>query len=111
MIFVRNIKKGFTSGIYVGRDMPGWPGSVLANRFRADEHGRLVAIDLYRAWLVSMILQDNQEVMDELRRIKAQEELDGDVTLLCWCDPWACHADVVRAVVEVMHLIPVSSSR
>lgn len=109
MILVRNIKSGHVNGIYVGRDMPGWKGSVLANRFRAEEHGRMVAIDLYRAWLVSQVLQDNPEVMAELRRIRALADA-GDVTLLCWCEPRACHAEVVRAIVEVLHLIPVSSS-
>lgn len=109
MIFVRNIKKGFTEGVYVGRDMPGWSGSVLANRFRAEEHGRMVAIDLYRAWLTSMILKQDPEVMAELRRIRALADA-GDVTLLCWCDPWACHADVIRAAIEVLHVFPVSSS-
>lgn len=108
MIFVRNIKKGFTDGVYVGRDMPGWPGSVLANKFKAEEHGRMVALDLYRAWLVSMVLQQDEVVMAELRRIKALADA-GDVTLLCWCDPWACHADTIRSLVEVLHLIPVSS--
>jgi hypothetical protein len=110
MISVRNIKKGFTSGIYVGRDMPGWTGSVLANRFRAEEHGRLVAIDLYRAWLAKMILQEDEVVMAELRRIRAQADA-GDVDLLCWCEPYVCHSEVIRAAVETLHCISVSSSR
>jgi hypothetical protein len=64
----------------------------------------MVALDLYRAWLVKMVLQDDPVVMTELRRIKALADA-GDVTLLCWCDPYSCHADTIRSLIEVLDTI------
>jgi hypothetical protein len=86
MIHIENKRTYRGDGIYVGRKMPGIPGSVLGNPFRIGRDGtRVQVISKYRRWLWEQIKLKN-EAYDELRRI-ADLARRGDVTLVCWCAP------------------------
>jgi hypothetical protein len=69
MIHIENKKTYRGEGIYVGRKIPGVPGSVLGNPFRIRRDGtRVQVISNYRRWLWEQIKLKN-EAYDELRRI------------------------------------------
>ncbi len=103
MIHIENKKTYRGDGIYVGRKMPGLPGSVLGNPFRIGRDGtRVQVISKYRRWLWEQIKLKN-EAYDELRRI-AELARQGDVTLVCWCAPeLSCHATVIERSVEYLN--------
>jgi Domain of unknown function (DUF4326) len=102
MIHIENKKTYRGDGIYVGRKMPGLPGSALGNPFRTGRDGtRVQAISMYRRWLWEQIKLKN-EAYDELRRI-AELARRGDVTLVCWCAPEMCHATVIGRSVEYLN--------
>jgi hypothetical protein len=80
------------SFVYVGRANPRkrLAGSPYANPFKIGEDGdRAEAIAKYRQWL-----QSQPELIARVRR-----ELAGK-TLVCWCAPLPCHADVLREIAD-----------
>ena len=103
MIHIENKRTYRGDGIYVGRKMPGIPGSVLGNPFRIGRDGtRVQVIAKYRRWLWEQIKLKN-EAYDELRRI-ADLARRGDVTMVCWCAPeLPCHATVIERSVEYLN--------
>ena len=56
------------------------------------EEDRAKVIGEYRQWLLDMIAENDDPVMDALR------ELNEDTVLGCWCKPRLCHADVIVEV-------------
>lgn len=96
-IYVVNKREFGDGGIYVGRGR----GSVLGNPFVMEsEADRARVIQEYRLWLWEKI-KEKSEVFAELVRIKKSAE-QGDVHLVCWCKPKACHGDVIARCVEWM---------
>lgn len=75
-------------GISVARPTP------LGNPYHRDVYGRTGAIEAYRIWLPEE-LERNPKARAQLDRI-VRFAREGDVTLLCWCAPAPCHAEVVR---------------
>ena len=74
---------------YVGRP------SVLGNPFSVRQHGQGVCIDMYKEWLNLQWSTNNQVVIGELTRLKNELIECGTITLMCWCHPKPCHADVI----------------
>jgi hypothetical protein len=71
----------------------------LGNRFVVDRpYTRAESIARYRQWL-PIELERNPRARAQIDRIVAAARA-GDVTLLCWCAPLPCHAEVVRELVE-----------
>ena len=102
MIRIENKKTYRGEGIYVGRKMPGIPGSVLGNPFRIGRDGtREEVVEKYRRWLWEQIKLGN-DVYVELKRI-ADLARRGDVSLVCWCAPNLCHATVIERSVEYLN--------
>ena len=91
MITIVNKHHG-SSGVYVGRP------TVLGNPYTLQVYTRTDAIARYRIWLRQQ-WQRHGEVHAALlqlaRRYKACEQL----TLVCWCAPRRCHAEVIREAV------------
>jgi hypothetical protein len=80
-------------GEYVGRP------SAWGNPFVIGRHGtRAEVVARYRAWLRRQWRQGGP-VRGELERLAAKYRRDGRLTLLCWCAPLPCHADVIREAV------------
>lgn len=93
MIHVANKRAG-AIGEYVGRPSP------LGNPFRMrNESERARVIAKYDAWLRSKIAKGDKRVCDELNRLYKIAR-DGELVLVCWCAPKACHADVIKRVLE-----------
>lgn len=94
MIKIGSKRKG-DKGVYVGRP------SILGNPFTVRDYGHGVAIDMYRTWLESQLLSDTPQY----RAIKALAEeykAKGQLTLVCWCAPKPCHAEVIAKAIEYM---------
>ncbi len=74
--------------IYCGR--PSCLGNYADTLKTEDDRPRVIAA--YRQWLLDMIAENDDPVMDALR------ELKEDSILGCWCKPLACHCDVIVEV-------------
>lgn len=78
---------------YVGRPSP------LGNPFPLDgSMTRTEAIHQYTMWLGMHLhlggpVKDAFDALVELAR-------QGDLTLVCWCAPKPCHADVLKTLIE-----------
>jgi uncharacterized protein DUF4326 len=106
MIRVINIKSGipdYTPAVYIGRKMPGRPGSPLANPFKLERDNwneRCAVLHKYRDWLQEQMESDTP-ARREIERL-ALLARNGPLLLLCWCAPRICHGDVVKEFVEQM---------
>lgn len=90
LISIKNKKTYDGPGVYVGRP------TALGNPFKVGVHGsRDEVVEKYRKWLEEAMEGDNPAMLmftvmfDELVR-------DGEMTLICWCAPLACHAEVIK---------------
>jgi len=83
-IFANSSKISIPAGaIRVGRGFP------LGNRFIIGVHGvRLEVIDMYRQWLRDMIIDRDPVILQALH------EIQSDTSLVCYCWPSPCHAEV-----------------
>lgn len=77
-------------GEYVGRPSP--LGNPFVMRSESQRDG---VVDAYARWLSERMKEDGPE-RAEIERIAALD----DGTLLCWCHPALCHADVIRDWIE-----------
>lgn len=84
-------------GVYVGRGVPNrFPNSPLANPFRVGpDCDRLTAIARFRSEFEYQLTHGGP-MRDEFLALKRTLEEKGALTLLCWCAPAPCHADVIR---------------
>ena len=117
MITVANVKDLGPPGawepwcVYVGRAAPrkGLKASPLANPYRLSEkqaigYGvrlctREEIVGLYRRYVLGD--RDDAAVRAELDRLLALYREHGRLTLVCWCSPKPCHAEVIREYLEV----------
>jgi len=107
MITVRNFKDSRV-GEYIGRANKYYnlARSPLANPFPLSKYTREQSIDAYRHWLWKQIQSGNRAVLAELDRLSAIWHKTGELVLVCWCAPLACHGDVVKACLEWMATQP-----
>lgn len=86
-------KRHGARGHYVGRPSP------LGNPFPVDASmTRTEAIHQYTMWL-GMHLHLGGPVRDAFNHLVALAR-QGDLTLVCWCAPKPCHADVLKTLIE-----------
>ena len=97
-ITIVNRRNGRVVGVYVGRP------SVLGNPYGIGPDGsRHDVVDTYRAWLREQYRPDGA-VRRALRTLAMRYITDGQLTLICWCAPQPCHAEVIRdAVLGMVH--------
>ena len=97
MIRVENLRgRKDAAGVYVGRPARGRRGSPLANPFHLGRDGdRAAVMAAYERWFREKIAAGDAAVVAELDRLAAQYRADGELTLLCWCAPEACHGEIL----------------
>lgn len=79
------VEKAKRKGVhYCGR--PSSLGNPYPLKSEAD---RATVLEQYREWLLYMVADNDEPVMDALR------ELKEDSVLGCWCKPRACHCDII----------------
>ena len=93
-ITVKNKRSWKGPGEYIGRP------SILGNPFPIHV-GRTRCIVSYEFWLAQKIHNKDKPVLEELVRLAKIAEL-GDLNLICWCAPKACHGDVIKKTLEGM---------
>jgi len=87
-----NNKKDTSFGIYVGRP------SILGNPYSIGKDGsRAEVIQLYRVWLWDEIWKHDIVCEELLRLLKLYQKNGCNLSLLCWCAPLPCHAEVIRS--------------
>ena len=88
-----NNRKTDSFGIYVGRP------SILGNPYSIGKDGsRAEVIQLYRIWLWDE-LKKHSRVYRELIRLLNIYRSKGALSLLCYCAPLPCHAEVIRSCI------------
>ena len=97
MIKIVNKKVYEGEGYYIGRP------SVLGNPYRVSM-GREKCIELYREWLRREWVKGGDVKNELLRLVELSKE--GDLVLICWCKPLACHGDVLKDAIEKIARIP-----
>jgi hypothetical protein len=111
IVNVRNDRKfgDRPNEIYVGRRTGRFQEHTLGNPFRISKsQNREQVIVQYRVRAVRMIEYAGSfmpdpvatsfiEALSELREL---EEAHGTIRLGCWCHPQACHADVIKEMIE-----------
>jgi hypothetical protein len=81
-----------SNGVYVGRP------TVLGNPYTLKVYTRTDAIARYRLWLRQQWQRHGEVHAALLELARAYQERD-ELTLLCWCAPQRCHAEVIREAV------------
>lgn len=99
-ITVKNKKTYKGEGVYIGRP------SLLGNPFTHKEGttaqvvvpSREEAVEQYRVWLREQWAKGGK-VKDELIRLAGVYKRTGELTLVCWCAPEACHGHVLAEII------------
>lgn len=101
MITVGNVKRG-DKGEYIGRKGFGRCQSPLHNPFALNvESDRQQVVDRFREYIFTKIKAGDPVIASELKRLKTLST-EGDLVLVCWCAPKACHGDVIKEILEGM---------
>lgn len=73
--------------------------SLLGNPFKMKkEPDREKVINDYKKWFEYQ-RKYSIEAFDEINRL-IDIAREGDLTLICWCAPKACHGDVIKEYIE-----------
>jgi len=100
-IRVVNKKTHDGPGEYIGRP------SILGNPFSHLSHVKGVtqvatrddAVALYEQWLRAQY-RICKDIRDELEHLARLYIASGELTLICWCSPKACHGDVLARAIH-----------
>lgn len=94
MIRIENKRTYKGDGFYVGRPSP------LGNPFILNaKTSRAKAIEQYREWLLKR-LETSNPTSKAFMALVEHYRREGIMTLICWCSPLACHAEIIREFVE-----------
>jgi hypothetical protein len=104
---IREVRPGFIDGtlaVYVGRENhtnPRLAQSPLANPYHIGKDGdRDEVICKYRAWLHKQTKSDTPARRELERLVNAHKFQGSNLTLLCWCAPQHCHAEIIKSAIE-----------
>jgi hypothetical protein len=94
MIRIENKSTYKGDGFYVGRPSP------LGNPFPIDaKTSRAKAINQYREWLMIQFETDDNPTTKAFMVLVHYYREHKELTLICWCAPLQCHAEVIRECV------------
>jgi hypothetical protein len=84
-------------GVYVGRPTP------LGNPFRLErEDQREEVVARYANWLKEQIRRKDPAVTKALEELYRTLKRQGGITLICFCAPRRCHAEVIGEHLKLM---------
>ena len=100
MIRIENAHTYRGDGFKIGRPSP------LGNPFKIDaKTSRASAVSQYREWLLKMLETENPTSKAFMVLLTHYQE-HGNLTLICFCAPLPCHAEVIREfILEVIRLM------
>lgn len=93
--------------IYIGRENKtyGLKCSPLANPFNiGKKFTRETSLFNYKHWLMNSYKNKNSSSYNELIRLLNLYKENLDIKLICWCNPEACHGDIIKQVLDWMIL-------
>jgi len=95
---IRVARKGQgLGGVYVGRPTP------LGNPFRLEkEDQREEVVARYALWLEEQLQRENRRVVQAMGELYRRLKRRGALTLLCFCAPKRCHAEVIAERLRLM---------
>jgi hypothetical protein len=101
VIRVANKRTWKGEGHYVGRPTAlGNPFSHLAGTLaKFKVASRDEAVDRYREWLEERLGSDNPETRMFVSLLEEYERC-GELTLVCFCVPERCHAEIIKEFIE-----------
>jgi hypothetical protein len=83
--------------VYIGRPTP------LGNPFRLkNDEQREKVVARYATWLEEELHRGNREVAQALEELYQKLKRQGSLTLLCFCTPKRCHAEVIAERLGLM---------
>lgn len=94
MIKIENAHTYKGDGFKVGRPSP------LGNPFKITlKDTRTKVIAQYREWLLKK-LETSNPTSKAFMALVHHYRKEGELVLICWCKPSACHADVIKEFIE-----------
>jgi hypothetical protein len=102
MIRVVNKRTYSGNGTYIGR--PSVLGNPFTHKFGGTQARFIVAsredaVKRYNIY-IREAYRDNSSVRDAINYLVKQYLLSGELTLICWCSPKACHGDVLAKLIQ-----------
>lgn len=101
MITVANKTNYKNGGFYIGRpSILGNPFSYLPNslaQFKVSS--REEAVEKYRPYFYDQ-LASNKAFIDTIDQLVYTYKTTGELILVCWCSPLACHGDIIKEYIE-----------
>jgi hypothetical protein len=89
---------------YIGRSMPGLPGSPLGNQYKIRPHGPYTreesVLTLYRKWLWKEMQDQGLAYLDLIRLTELAKK--QELILSCWCAPELCHGTIIKNAIEFL---------
>jgi len=74
--------------------------SPLGNPFKMkNENDRQKVIEEYKKWISNQLKHGNAFISTEYLRLLEMAS-KGNLVLICWCAPKACHGDVLKEMIE-----------
>ena len=86
-------RRQILKGEYIGRPSP------LGNPFPINTiNNRETVLNKYSEWFATQLSQTkpNNKFFKELLRLHTIHKETGELTLVCWCAPLACHGDIIK---------------
>lgn len=95
----RTHKPGDATQFYIGRPSPlGNPFSHMNNTLAEFKVAtREEAVVKYKDWLAERWEKGGE--IGHMAALIASAAVKGDVDLVCWCAPLACHGDIIREAI------------
>ena len=102
VIQVKNRQTYSDSGVLIGRGSPlGNPFSHLSNsKAKFKVASREEAVEKYRDWLEEQLKTPSSLVSKTFLNLVEFYRDFGELTLICWCKPLACHGDIIKEMIE-----------
>lgn len=100
VIHIRNADFDNPTDVYIGRKNARRAGSPLGNpEWLRDEVDRAANIARYRRWLLERLVPGSPQLA-EIERLRQVYNERGELNLVCYCAPKACHGDVIKTCLE-----------
>lgn len=64
-------------------------GKIIVNN-------RKEAIENYEEWLKYKIIEKDEIILNELKKLINFYKEHGEINLVCWCKPESCHGDILK---------------
>lgn len=88
---------------YIARPNP--LGNIFTHKNNT-KYGKIIvdsrkdAIKNYEEWLKYKILENDEIIIKELKKLINFYKENSEINLVCWCKPKDCHGDILKKFIE-----------